>query len=146
MNHHCANRLARKCMYALLPYATPKMSFPACVRPVRNSVFQRPARRLAVASGLLASALLCATAAQAQLREGDANRGRLLYENHCTSCHTSQAHVRENRKASSLKDLHGWVGRWQAIQGLNWTNGDIRDVATWLYLRFYDPNRPQSPN
>lgn len=100
-------------------------------------------RTLALATGLLASALLCATAADAQ--EGDANRGRLLYENHCKSCHTSEAHVRENRKARSLTDLHGWVGRWQGVQALNWTNEDIRDVATWLYLRFYDPGRPQLP-
>ena len=100
-------------------------------------------RSLALATGLLASALLCATAARAQ--EGDANRGRLLYENHCRGCHTSEAHVRENRKARSLTDLRGWVGRWQGVQGLNWTNQDIRDVATWLYLRFYDPGRPQTP-
>jgi hypothetical protein len=44
-----------------------------------------------------------------------------------------------------MADVLGWVGRWQGVQGLNWSAGEIRDVATWLYLRFYDPERPQSP-
>lgn len=97
-------------------------------------------RRTCTATTLAAMLLACTTVASAQ--EGDATRGRLLYENHCTGCHTSQAHVRDNRKAASFTDLRGWVGRWQGVQKLDWTDADIRDVATWLYLRFYDPDRP----
>ena len=45
----------------------------------------------------------------------------MLYENHCTACHTSLAHVRENHKADSLDDLRGWVARWQTQLDLPWT-------------------------
>ena len=35
----------------------------------------------------------------------EADRGRLLYENHCTTCHTSVAHIRAGRKAPSLDEI-----------------------------------------
>ena len=77
--------------------------------------------------------------------DADANRGRLLYANHCTGCHTSQAHVRSNRKARTHADLRRWVRRWEGVQELRWSDADVRDVASWLYLRFYDPERPRRP-
>lgn len=98
-----------------------------------------PARLAVLAAATLASALL-APAVTAQ--QGDALRGRLLYENHCQGCHTSLAHVRAGRKAGNAASVRGHVSRWQGVQGLGWSPDDIDDVTTWLYLRFYDPARP----
>lgn len=64
-------------------------------------------------------------------------RGRLLYENHCQACHTSQMHVRERRKARTEDDVKRWVTRWQAVQGLDWTSSEIDDVAAYLFARYY---------
>lgn len=64
-------------------------------------------------------------------------RGELLYENHCTSCHASIVHIRENRKAKSLAELRDWVGRWSAELKLNWSNEEVEAVAEYLASRFY---------
>lgn len=65
------------------------------------------------------------------------SRGELLYENHCTSCHASIVHIRENHNAKSMADLHGWVQRWADELKLNWSNEEIDDVAQYLAHRFY---------
>jgi mono/diheme cytochrome c family protein len=65
------------------------------------------------------------------------SRGQLLYENHCTSCHASIVHIRENRNAKSMADLHGWVQRWADELRLKWSNEEIDDVAQYLAHRFY---------
>ncbi|MCB1738867.1 MAG: hypothetical protein KDK91_00735 [Gammaproteobacteria bacterium] len=73
----------------------------------------------------------------------DASRGRMLYENHCTACHTSLAHVRENHKADSLDDLRGWVARWQTQLDLPWTVEEQTDVVNYLNRRFYHFEQPR---
>lgn len=67
----------------------------------------------------------------------DANRGQLLYENHCMVCHTSIVHVRERRKANSREEIEAWIVRWQTELGLNWDSGEVDDVAEFLNQRFY---------
>jgi len=65
------------------------------------------------------------------------SRGQLLYENHCTVCHTSIVHVRENHKAKSVADLRGWATRWAGELNLKWSEEEINDVATYLARRYY---------
>lgn len=67
----------------------------------------------------------------------DAERGRLLYENHCTVCHTSVVHIRDRRKATSRDDIQMWVRRWQQHLGLQWDTVEVDDVAEFLNVRFY---------
>lgn len=67
----------------------------------------------------------------------DAERGRLLYENHCTVCHTSVVHVREQRKATSRDDLQAWIRRWQQQLDLQWGDTDVNDVMEYLNDRYY---------
>jgi mono/diheme cytochrome c family protein len=67
----------------------------------------------------------------------DASRGQLLYENHCTVCHTSVVHVREQHKARSREDIQAWIRRWQKELALNWGSGEIDDVAEFLNQRYY---------
>ena len=67
----------------------------------------------------------------------DAERGQLLYENHCTVCHTSVVHVRERRKAASREDIQSWIRRWQTELGLQWGATEVDDVAEYLNDRYY---------
>lgn len=64
-------------------------------------------------------------------------RGRLLYENHCTTCHESVVHVRERRRAGSLAALESWVRHWSRELGLDWGDGEVGAVVEYLNRRFY---------
>src|SRR5688500_2999796 len=65
------------------------------------------------------------------------SRGEMLYENHCTSCHDSIVHVRNNRRAKSLADVEYWVQRWSFDTGLAWKQSEIDDVTQYLVRRYY---------
>jgi mono/diheme cytochrome c family protein len=64
-------------------------------------------------------------------------RGQLLYENHCTSCHESTLHVREQRRAKSLADLRGWAIHWSNHLRLDWGSEEVDDVVRYLNGRYY---------
>jgi len=65
------------------------------------------------------------------------SRGQLLYENHCTTCHVSLVHIRNNRKAKSIEDIRHWITRWQQELKLKWNNQDINEVSRFINERFY---------
>jgi mono/diheme cytochrome c family protein len=65
-------------------------------------------------------------------------RGQLLYENHCSECHTTFVHFREMRKAQSIADIRTWVERWQADLKLEWHGEEVEDVTRYLNARFYN--------
>lgn len=65
------------------------------------------------------------------------SRGRMLYENHCTRCHTSVVHVREKRRANSLQALESWVRRWSTEEKLDWSSQDLIEVVDYLNHRYY---------
>jgi len=67
----------------------------------------------------------------------DLERGRLLYENTCQTCHTTQPHWREKRLVKTWHDLVAQVGRWQDVAHAGWTPRDIQDVASYLNATFY---------
>lgn len=87
-------------------------------------------------SGWMLLAGLSAALAAAAVR-ADAERGRLLYENHCQVCHTSVVHVREQRKATTPGALRGWIDRWSTELKLSWTPEDSNDVYLYLNNRYY---------
>lgn len=64
-------------------------------------------------------------------------RGQLLYENHCQSCHTSLVHIRERHSARSLEDVRQWTRRWSRELHLPWSAEDIDDVSRYLNARYY---------
>ena len=76
------------------------------------------------------------TGAQAQPVENP-GRGQLLYATHCIACHNTQVHWRANKRATDWASLRDWVRRWQAVQGLGWSEDDISDVARYLNLLYY---------
>ena len=67
----------------------------------------------------------------------DAERGRLLYENHCGVCHSSKVHRRAAPLPMNLKDLRGIVGGWVKDQKLNWSDNEISDVVEYLDSTYY---------
>lgn len=78
---------------------------------------------------------LCGLSAPAVAQGPD--RGQALYENHCQECHTPWAHTRDNRKVSSLEDLHSRVAAWSIHAGLDWGPEEIDDVADYLNVQYY---------
>jgi mono/diheme cytochrome c family protein len=85
-----------------------------------------------VLSALLPLLLLYPVAAPA-----DPERGRLLYENHCHSCHESNVHIRQTQAAKSLKALRAEVVRWQEALALQWRSEDVGDVVEYLNATWY---------
>ena len=69
-------------------------------------------------------------------------RGQLLYNTHCISCHTTQMHWRNDKKAFDWDSLKGQVRRWQSNAGLQWEDADITEVARHLNDTIY--NYPQT--
>ena len=67
----------------------------------------------------------------------DTERGRLLYENHCRSCHESNVHIRQTQAAKSLKALRAEVVRWQEALALQWNGEDMGDVTEYLNATWY---------
>ena len=67
----------------------------------------------------------------------DVERGRLLYENHCTSCHISTLHVREQRKSKTPAEMRAWIVRWSGEMKLNWREDELADVYQYLNNRYY---------
>jgi mono/diheme cytochrome c family protein len=67
----------------------------------------------------------------------DAGRGALLYENHCTVCHTSVVHLRENRIAQSPADVRAQVLRWSTHLNLDWGDEEVSDVVEYLSDSYY---------
>lgn len=64
-------------------------------------------------------------------------RGRLLYQNHCTTCHTSVLHLGAGRKARSLLEVYREIIRWQTHLDLGWSTQDMIDVLQYLNTEFY---------
>ena len=67
----------------------------------------------------------------------DESRGRLLYENHCASCHDKRLHERDQRLSENLGELQREVERWQQNQGLHWGREEIADVVDYLTASQY---------
>jgi mono/diheme cytochrome c family protein len=102
----------------------------------------------------LAAALLCSGAALAQtapakapatpgkaaeprMAPTESARGKLLYETHCISCHSTQVHWRDKRLAQDWTGLQAQVARWQSNAGLRWSGEDVTEVARYLNTRYY---------
>lgn len=66
------------------------------------------------------------------------DRGRMLYENHCLTCHESVVHIRERQRAGSFAEVTSWVVRWASGLELDWRAEEIQDVVRYLNRRFYN--------
>lgn len=67
----------------------------------------------------------------------DMQRGQSLYEAQCVTCHTKQAHWRNNSIVGSWSDVLKQVQRWQDNTGLHWTPSEVGDVSAYLNAIYY---------
>ena len=88
----------------------------------------------------LFAALLCAAAAQAQ----DTERGRLLYETHCATCHSERLHDREQSLIRSYGDLRGEVYRRSTlVPNRRFSAEELEDIIEFLDRSHYRLDLPR---
>lgn len=73
----------------------------------------------------------------AEARPNEA-RGGLLYSTHCSACHNSTIHWREQKLATDWKSLKGQVKLWQGYANLHWSEEEIIDVTAYLNMHYYN--------
>ena len=83
-----------------------------------------------IASLLLAA---CALGAQAQ----DLQRGKLLYETHCATCHTEKLHQRDKTIVKSMADLRDQVVRWAPQTKRTFSLDELEAVVLYLNQSHY---------
>lgn len=64
-------------------------------------------------------------------------RGELLYENHCQSCHDKSVHTRTDRLVESPELLRAWIISMTIHNGLNWSEEEIADITAYLNRSIY---------
>lgn len=89
-----------------------------------------------LASIALAALAAISTLAAAQPPPAQ-TRGELLYATHCVSCHTTQVHWRDDKKAYDWDSLTFQVRRWQRNAGQSWNEADISEVSRYLNDTIY---------
>ena len=88
--------------------------------------------------------LLCGVALAALLAGGswnalgaDSERGRMLHDTHCISCHGTNVYKRDSKVATNYDEIRTQVVRWQTNVSLRWSEADIDAVTTYLARTFY---------
>jgi mono/diheme cytochrome c family protein len=69
----------------------------------------------------------------------DAERGRVLYETFCMTCHYERVHERSRERSvvKSSTDLRSQVARWSERTRMRFTPQDVDDVAEYLNRSHY---------
>jgi len=84
-------------------------------------------------ASLALSSIALALPAQGQ----DLQRGRLLYETHCATCHGEKLHERDKTVVKSMADLRDQVARWALQTKRTFTLDELEDVALYLNQSHY---------
>ena len=88
--------------------------------------------------GSMRAALFCGLLAMTSAVQAQSpSRGELLYTTHCSACHSAQMHWRENKLASNWETLKAQVQRWQGVARLEWSEGEVEEVARYLNETIY---------
>ncbi len=66
-----------------------------------------------------------------------ADRGRLLYENHCVACHESTVHIREKRAVKKFTDIEKYARRFSTLAGVEWSDAELLLVVSYLNRKYY---------
>src|SRR5438445_13198371 len=67
----------------------------------------------------------------------DPDRGRLLHDTHCISCHDTRVYKRDSKVATNYDEIRAQVVRWETNVSLRWSDADIDAVTTYLARTFY---------
>ena len=86
---------------------------------------------------ILLACLLAAAAVPSPAQ--DAERGRVLYETFCHTCHYERVHERPRERSvvKSSTDLRSQVARWSERTRMRFTPQDVDDVAEYLNRSHY---------
>jgi mono/diheme cytochrome c family protein len=74
----------------------------------------------------------------------DADRGKLLYEARCDSCHDQSVHSRGRKAATNFEEVRKYVQRWNINLGGAWGEDEITDVAIYLNGKYYSYKCPET--
>ena len=74
----------------------------------------------------------------------DADRGKLLYEARCDSCHDQSVHSRGRKAAANFDEVRKYVRRWNINLGGAWGEEEITDVAIYLNGKHYSYKCPET--
>ena len=85
----------------------------------------------------IASLALALLALPAQAQAQDLQRGKLLYETHCATCHTEKLHQRDKTVVKSMADLRDQVVRWAKQTKRSFTLDELEDIALYLNQSHY---------
>ncbi len=85
----------------------------------------------------LAVLAFCAAAMPGQTVAADPDRGRLLHDQRCVSCHDTRVYKRDSKVARNYDEIRAEVVRWETNVALKWNDSDIDSVATYLARTFY---------
>tara|TARA_R110001606_G_C15126132_1_gene622736 strand:- start:192 stop:557 length:366 start_codon:yes stop_codon:yes gene_type:complete len=67
----------------------------------------------------------------------DLQRGQMLYETQCQTCHDSVLHLRKGQQAQSFAQIEEQVRHWAKYQNTGWSDEDVGDVSDYLNSVFY---------
>jgi len=67
----------------------------------------------------------------------DLQRGRLLYETHCATCHAERLHQRDKTVVKSMADLRDMVARWARQTRHRFSLDELEDVVLYLNQSHY---------
>lgn len=85
----------------------------------------------------LLAALVIATGLAPLNSVADSDRGRDLFENHCTGCHHPSFLDRPLRHVKDRDSLRYFVERWAEEIKLGWDSREREDVVEYLNWRYY---------
>jgi len=75
------------------------------------------------------------------LQAQDLQRGKLLYQTHCATCHTERLHGREKPSVKNMADLRDTVARWAKQNKRSFTPDELEDVVQYLNQSHYQLNK-----
>ena len=87
-----------------------------------------------------ASLLLLFLASGAAAQNTD--RGRMLYETHCATCHTERLHHRERSTIRSYGALRAEVGKRAAMTNRRFSPDELEDIIEFLDTSHYRLDLP----
>jgi len=71
------------------------------------------------------------------LQAQDLQRGKLLYETHCATCHTERLHGREKTAVKRMADLRDMVARWAPQTRRTFTPDELEEIVQHLNRSHY---------
>lgn len=87
--------------------------------------------KTAITTGMVTLALLLVASPL------QAGKGKVLYDNSCTKCHSTEVFTRDDRGVKSLGGLENRVKQCSVAADSKWTDDEIKIVVDYLNKDFY---------